>query len=70
VSELSDADFLTAYYRNLLRYAARHRAKRLRLIGGALRWSLRVRGTFRPGRRNAYISAAQNLLLSPPSDVA
>lgn len=70
VSELSDTEFLAAYYRNLLLFAARHHPARLSLIGRALRCSLGIRGILRPSRRNAYSSASQYLSLNPPAGVA
>ena len=61
VRELADAAFLTAYYANLLRYAARHHPERFGLISHALRWSLVGRAAIHQGRRRAYLQVTQNL---------
>jgi GT2 family glycosyltransferase len=57
VSALGDAAFLTAYYRNLLHYTARHHPGRLGLIRRTLRLSLAGRALLRPARRQAYRTA-------------
>jgi GT2 family glycosyltransferase len=57
VGQLSDADFLTAYYTNLLRYAERHHERHLGAIKAGLRMSLLARGVLRPSRLAAYRTA-------------
>ena len=57
VSALGDAAFLTAYYRNLLHYTARHHPGRLGRIRRTLRLSLAGRALLRPARRQAYKAA-------------
>jgi hypothetical protein len=57
VAALSDAAFLTAYYRNLLHYTARHHPGRLRFVRRGLRISLAARALLRPPRRQAYKAA-------------
>jgi len=57
VSALGDAAFLTAYYRNLLHYTARHHPGRLGRIRRTLRLSLAGRALLRPARRQAYQAA-------------
>ena len=57
VSALGDAAFLTAYYRNLLHYTARHHPGRLGRIRRTLRLSLAGRALLRPARRQAYRAA-------------
>jgi len=57
VSALGDAAFLTAYYRNLLHYAARHHPGHLGLIRRGLRVSLAGRALLRPARSQAYKAA-------------
>jgi N-acetylglucosaminyl-diphospho-decaprenol L-rhamnosyltransferase len=59
VAALGDAEFLAAYARNLLRYAARHHAARLGLIRAGLRLSLALRAALRPARAAAYRAALQ-----------
>jgi N-acetylglucosaminyl-diphospho-decaprenol L-rhamnosyltransferase len=59
VATLGDADFLSAYARNLLRYAARHHAERLAFIRTGLRLSLTARALLRPSRTAAYRTALQ-----------
>jgi GT2 family glycosyltransferase len=59
VSALGDAAFLTAYYRNLLHYTARHHPGRLRLVRRGLRFSLAARALLRPSRRGAYKAALE-----------
>lgn len=61
VASLSDAAFLGAFHRNLLRYAARHHPERLAVIRRSLRLSLAVRALLRPARRAAYRAAAEAL---------
>lgn len=57
LSHLADAEFLRAYHRNLLRYAARHHAGSLGPVRAGLRLSLALRAAFRPSRRSAYLAA-------------
>jgi GT2 family glycosyltransferase len=57
VNALGDADFLAAYTRNLLRYAARHHAGCIGLIRTGLRLSLALRAALRPTRAAAYRAA-------------
>ena len=57
VSALGDAAFLSAYYRNLLHYTARHHPGRLGRIRRTLRLSLVGRAVLRPTRRQAYRTA-------------
>jgi len=57
VAALSDAAFLTAYYRNLLHYTARHHPGQLGRVRRALRLSLACRALARPARRQAYKAA-------------
>jgi len=56
LAHLSDAEFLRAYHRNLLRYAARHHAGSLGPVRAGLRLSLALRAAFRPSRRSAYLA--------------
>ena len=63
VSQLEDAAFLTAYHRNLLRYAARHRPEHLEIIARALRFSLSFKALLRPTRRQAYITTSRKIAL-------
>lgn len=53
VASLGDEAFFTAYYRNLLSYAARHHAREL----GLIRASLKLRVLANPTRRRAYSAA-------------
>jgi GT2 family glycosyltransferase len=57
LSQLSDAEFLVAYHRNLLRYAERHHPRSLGLVRIGLRLSLGLRALARPLRRSAYRAA-------------
>ena len=59
VAALGDAAFLTAYYRNLLRYTARHHPGRFRFVRRGLRFSLATRALLRPSRRPAYKAALE-----------
>jgi GT2 family glycosyltransferase len=61
LASLSDAEFLTIFYRNLLRYAGRHHAGRLTLIRAGLGLTLRIRALARPSRRLAYLTALRAL---------
>jgi len=61
LADLSDAEFLTAYYRNLLRYAARHHAEALGSIRSGITLSLRARALARPSRGAAYLAALRSL---------
>lgn len=54
LASLTDEAFLTAYHRNLLRYATRHHPSKLGLIRRGLALSLRGRALLRPSRRAAY----------------
>jgi hypothetical protein len=56
LSQLSDAEFLLAYHRNLLRYAERHHPRSLGLVRIGLRLSLGLRAIARPSRRAAYLA--------------
>jgi GT2 family glycosyltransferase len=55
LERLQDADFLTMYHRNLLRYAGRHHRRELAMITSGLRLSLAARALVRPSRRSAYL---------------
>jgi len=57
VAALGDVAFLTAYYRNLLHYTARHHPGRLGRTRRALRFSLACRALLRPARHQAYKAA-------------
>jgi GT2 family glycosyltransferase len=57
VASLGDAAFLAAYYRNLVRFTARHHPDRLPLIRAGLRGSLAARAILRPRRAKAYREA-------------
>ena len=59
VAALGDVAFLTAYYRNLLHYTARHHPGRLGLVRRGLRISLATRALLRPTRREAYKAALE-----------
>jgi hypothetical protein len=54
VSQLGDAAFLSAFYENLLRFAAKHHPGSLAAIRTGLRWALAGRMIVNPGRRRAY----------------
>jgi GT2 family glycosyltransferase len=54
---LSDAEFLTIYHQNLLRYASLHLPDRLAAIHLGLRLTLRIRALRNPSRRRAYLDA-------------
>jgi GT2 family glycosyltransferase len=58
---LSDAEFLSAYYRNLLRYTRRHNRGAFVFVRASLRLSLLTRALVRPGRRSAYIQTLESL---------
>jgi GT2 family glycosyltransferase len=57
LSELSQLEFATIFYANLLRYAERHHRRRLGLIRVGLRLSLIARSLLRPQRSPAYLGA-------------
>ena len=59
VAAMGDAAFLTAYYRNLLHYTARHHPGRLLFVRRGLRISLAARALLRPSRRQAYQAALE-----------
>jgi GT2 family glycosyltransferase len=61
LGELGDAAFLQVYYRNLLRYAARHHSGRLGWIRSGLRLSLAARAVLRPSRRRACVETIRAL---------
>jgi len=61
VQQLSTAQFLTAYYGNLLRYAERHHETRLGAIRAGLRISLLMRALARPAKRRAYRETSVSL---------
>ena len=65
LASLTDVDFLTAYFRNLLRYAERHHPARIGSIRAGLALSLRIRALVRPSRRSAYLAALRSLGGSP-----
>jgi len=59
LSHLGDAEFLTAFFRNLLRYAERHHPGSFTAIRAILLLSLRSRAMLRPSRRAAYLAATR-----------
>jgi GT2 family glycosyltransferase len=61
LAHLSDASFLTMYYRNLLVYAGRHHPGSAGLVAIGVRLSLLVRACARPGRARAYLGALGQL---------
>jgi GT2 family glycosyltransferase len=61
VDSLSDEAFLSAFYRNLLRYADRHHRSRAVTIRIGLRAALRLRGALAPARRGAYSTVAREI---------
>ena len=61
LEHLSAERFLTIYYRNLLRYAARHHRVHVGLIRAGLALSLRVRAVVRPADRRAYLETLRAL---------
>ena len=67
VSNLGDAEFLTAFNRNLLLYASRHHPQRLAFIRRGLRLSLAGRALLRPSRREAYKAALAHTSLQDSS---
>jgi GT2 family glycosyltransferase len=67
VSALGEAAFYTAYYRNLLRYAARHHPRRLARIRRGLALSLAGRMLFRPSKREAYGAALHAIRMARPA---
>jgi GT2 family glycosyltransferase len=61
VAHLSDAAFLSAFHRNLLRYAGRHHAGAIAFVRNGLLLSLLARALARPARRVAYLEAVKAL---------
>ncbi len=61
LSNLGDAGFLTAYHRNLLRFAQRHHPGSLTTIRTGLLLSLAARALARPTRRAAYLETIRAL---------
>lgn len=57
LAALTDAEFLTMYYLNLLRYAERHHPDRFGAIRSGLALALRARALARPSRGAAYLTA-------------
>jgi GT2 family glycosyltransferase len=68
IERLSDRDFLTAFFGNLLRYAGRHHPRRLSSIRLGLLASLRARSAVRPARREAYRHAIRKIRNQRPID--
>ena len=66
VSALGQAAFLTAYYRNLLHYSARHHPGHLGQIRRGLILSLVGRMLFRPSKRGAYRAALEAIRMATP----
>ncbi len=66
VASLSDADFLAAYYRNLLRYAERYHPRWSGAIRRGMELTTRVRAALRPGRRAAYLEARRRISRGQP----
>ena len=64
LQHLSDADFLSAFYGNLLRYARRHHPEALVLVRAGLRLSLLTRALLRPARRQAFLQIFKSLASS------
>jgi GT2 family glycosyltransferase len=61
VAALGDEAFLTAYYRNLARYVARHHPQHAPAIRACLRLTLKTRAIAQPNRRQAYRAALSSL---------
>lgn len=61
LASLSDAGFLTAYHRNLLRFAQRHHRGSFAMIRTGLVVSLAARALARPARRTAYLETIRAL---------
>ena len=61
VASLGDEAFLTAYYRNLTRYIARHHQQHATTILTCLRLTLHIRALAQPSRRQAYRAALTSL---------
>ncbi len=57
VASLGDEAFLTAYYRNLARYIARHHLQHAPAILNCLRLTLKIRAIAQPNRRQPYRAA-------------
>lgn len=61
VASLGDEAFLTAYYRNLVRFIARHHPQHAAAILTCLRATLRVRAIAQPRRSDAYRATLTSL---------
>jgi GT2 family glycosyltransferase len=61
LANLTDAAFLSAFNRNLLRYAERHHPDGVRMIRVGVRISLLTRAVLNPSRRDAYFKAIRSL---------
>ncbi len=61
LNELSKTDFLTAYHKNLMRYASHHHPTRVAFIRFALRCSLMGRIVLQPTRTAATLGAWRKL---------
>ncbi len=61
LASLTNAEFLTFYFRNLLHYARRYRPWQVRLISTGARLSLLLRALGRPRRRGEYLTAFRSL---------
>ena len=66
IAALGREAFFTAYYRNLLRYTARHHPGRLGIIRKTLRLSISVRMLLRPAQCQALQSALQAIRTATP----
>jgi GT2 family glycosyltransferase len=64
LGSLSEDEFLTVFYRNLLRYARRHHRQQMPWILAGLRVSLFARAVLRPRRRSAYRKAIGSIYQS------
>lgn len=58
---LSEAEFLGAFYGNLLRYAGRHHPEALAFVRAGLRMSLLSRALIQPARRSAYLQMVKRV---------
>jgi N-acetylglucosaminyl-diphospho-decaprenol L-rhamnosyltransferase len=61
MASLGDEAFLTAYFRNLTRYIARHHPQHAPAILNCLRLTLKIRAVAQPSRRNAFRAALTSL---------
>ena len=68
LANLTDEAFLTAYHRNLVRYAARHHAASSAVIRTGIRLALGARALARPSRRAAYLAALRAVAGAPAAD--